>query len=230
LSGIAWSLQKEKESHMNNKIDTILFDLDGTLIDTNELIITSYLHTLEQYFPGEFTRKDVLPFMGPPLKEVFSELNPTKVDEMIQTYRTYNLAKHDSIVTAFEGVNDTVEALAANGFKLAIVTTKFADTAKRGLTLTGLDKYFDVLIALDHVEKPKPDPEPIFKALDVLNSKPETAMMVGDNHHDVLAGKNAATKTAGVAWTAKGRDHLASYEPDYMLDKMADLLPILGVK
>jgi pyrophosphatase PpaX len=79
------------------------------------------------------------------------------------------------------------------------------------------------------VKKVKPDPEPIFLALEKLDSKPEETLMVGDNFHDVLAGKNAGTETAGVAWTIKGRDYLAKFEPDYMLENMTDLLTILGV-
>ncbi|SEM64294.1 pyrophosphatase PpaX [Mesobacillus persicus] len=215
---------------MNNNIDTVLFDLDGTLIDTNELIVSSYLHTLEHYFPGRFQREDVLPFMGPSLHEVFGNLDSTKVDEMIRTYRKYNISNHDSFVTEFEGVTETIKALHDSGFKLAIVTTKIADVAMMGLRLTGLDRYFNIMIALDDVKNAKPDPEPIYKALDLLGSQPESAMMVGDNHHDVLAGKNAGTKTAGVAWSLKGKEHLATFEPDYMLDEMTDLLPILGVK
>jgi len=213
-----------------NKIDTVLFDLDGTLIDTNELIVSSYLHTLEQYYPGRFGRQDVLPFMGPTLRDVFEGIDSTKADEMIKTYRQFNISNHDKLVTEFEGVNETIKALSEKGFKLAVVTTKIADVARMGLKLTGLEPYFPVLIALDDVEKPKPDPEPIYKALELLGSKPESAMMVGDNHHDVLGGKNAGTKTAGVAWTLKGRDHLAAYNPDYMLDSMTDLLTILEAK
>ncbi len=213
-----------------NKIDTVLFDLDGTLIDTNELIVSSYLHTLEQYYPGRFGRQDVLPFMGPTLRDVFEGIDSTKADEMIKTYRQFNISNHDKLVTEFEGVNETIKALSEKGFKLAVVTTKIADVARMGLKLTGLEPYFPVLIALDDVEKPKPDPEPIYKALELLGSKPESAMMVGDNHHDVLGGKNAGTKTAGVAWTLKGRDHLAAYNPDYMLDSMTDLLSILEAK
>ncbi|MGM0902634.1 pyrophosphatase PpaX [Mesobacillus maritimus] len=215
---------------MNNKIDTVLFDLDGTLIDTNELIVSSYLHTLDHYLPGQFQRQDVLPFMGPALRDVFEGIDSTRADEMIRTYREYNLSNHDRLVTEFEGVNETIRSLSENGYKLAVVTTKLADVAKMGLKLTGLDQYFQVLIALDDVEKAKPDPEPIYKALDILGSKPESAMMVGDNHHDVLAGKNAGTKTAGVSWTLKGREHLAAYDPDYMLDQMPDLLSILEVR
>jgi pyrophosphatase PpaX len=215
---------------MNNKINTVLFDLDGTLIDTNELIISSFLHTLEHYYPNQYKREDVLPFLGPTLRETFEPMDGTKVDEMIATYRKYNLAHHDTFVTEFPTVLDTVKNLKEKGYKVGIVTTKISDVVMKGLKLTKLDSYFDVIVALDHVEKAKPDPEPIFKALEQLGSKPEEAIMVGDNYHDILAGKNAGTKTAGVAWTIKGRDHLEQFEPDYILEEMADLLKILGDK
>jgi pyrophosphatase PpaX len=215
---------------MNNKINTVLFDLDGTLIDTNELIISSFLHTLEHYYPNQYKRDDVLPFLGPTLRETFEPMDATKVDEMIATYRKYNLAHHDTFVTEFPTVLDTVKILKEKGYKVGIVTTKISDVVMKGLKLTKLDSYFDVIVALDHVEKAKPDPEPIFKALEQLGSKPEEAIMVGDNYHDILAGKNAGTKTAGVAWTIKGRDHLEQFEPDYILEEMADLLKILGDK
>ncbi|MDF2790622.1 MAG: pyrophosphatase [Neobacillus sp.] len=213
---------------MKNNINTILFDLDGTLIDTNELIISTYLHTLEKYFPGKYQRQDVLPFLGPTLHEVFGAMDPERVEEMVLAYRTYNLANHDALVKEFVGVMETIETLKKKGYKLAIVTTKREDVAFKGLRLMKLDPFFDVMIAYDHVKKVKPDPEPIFLALEKLDSKPEETLMVGDNFHDVLAGKNAGTKTAGVAWTIKGRDYLAKYEPDYMLENMTDLLSILG--
>lgn len=214
---------------MSNKIDTVLFDLDGTLIDTNELIISSFLHVMEQYYPGQYGREDVLPFLGPTLQETFEAINPEGYEEMITAYRTYNLANHDLLVKRFDGVYETVRILKENNFHLGIVTTKRSDVVQMGLKLTGLDEFFEVVVALDHVEKPKPDPEPLLKALDMLGSSPERAIMVGDNHHDILGGKNAGTKTAGVAWSIKGKEHLAAYNPDYILDTMADILPILGV-
>lgn len=214
---------------MNRNIDTILFDLDGTLIDTNELIISSFLHTLGKYYPDQYKREDVLPFMGPSLYETFGSLDPDRAEEMIRDYRAYNIAHHDLLVTEFTGVNQTIETLKDKGFKLGIVTTKLLDTVIKGLKLTKLDPYFDTIVALDHVNKAKPDPESIFKALDQLDSSTDKAIMVGDNYHDILAGKNAGTKTAGVAWTAKGKDYLAQFKPDYMLDEMPDLLKIVGV-
>ncbi|GAA0318246.1 pyrophosphatase PpaX [Bacillus carboniphilus] len=214
---------------MATQVDTILFDLDGTLIDTNELIIQSFLHTMETYFPGQYEREHVLPFMGPTLKETFESVNPSKVDEMIETYREFNLREHDRLVKEFAGVAETVDALVRNGYKIGIVTTKIRSTVMKGLKLTKLEPHFPVIVALDDVEKPKPDPEPVEKAMALLGAVPEKTIMVGDNHHDILGGKNAGTLTAGVAWSAKGEEHLAQYKPDYMLQNMTDLLDILGV-
>jgi len=213
---------------MTNKITTVLFDLDGTLIDTNELIITTYLHTLEKYYPSKYQREDVLPFLGPTLHDVFGNMDPDRVEEMVSEYRAFNIANHDELVKEFVGVKETVQTLKDRGYKLGIVTTKRHDVTLKGLRLMELEAYFEVIVAYDHVEKVKPDPEPIFKALEQLGSTPEESIMVGDNFHDILAGKNAGTTTAGVAWSIKGREYVAKYEPDYMLENMKDLLTILG--
>jgi len=213
---------------MTNKITTVLFDLDGTLIDTNELIITTYLHTLEKYYPSKYPREDVLPFLGPTLHDVFGNMDPDRVEEMDSEYRAFNIANHDELVKEFVGVKETVQTLKDRGYKLGIVTTKRHDVTLKGLRLMELEAYFEVIVAYDHVEKVKPDPEPIFKALEQLGSTPEESIMVGDNFHDILAGKNAGTATAGVAWSIKGREYVAKYEPDYMLENMKDLLTILG--
>jgi pyrophosphatase PpaX len=212
-----------------SKITTVLFDLDGTLINTNDLIISSFLHTLNHYYPDQYKEIDVLPFMGPPLEESFGGLNPAKVDEMCAHYRAYNQEHHDELVTEFEGVYETVETLYKQGYKLAIVSTKVRNVVLKGLDLMKLRPFFDVVITLDEVENAKPHPEPIEKALKELGSSPQEAIMVGDNHHDILAGKNAGVLSAGVAWSTKGREHLAQYEPEFMLETMPDLLEVVGV-
>ncbi|MFC5466592.1 pyrophosphatase PpaX [Lederbergia graminis] len=211
------------------KITTLLFDLDGTLIDTNELIVSSYLHTLEQYYPGQYTRNDVLPFMGPTLHDVFMGINPEKAEEMISVYRKYNLEKHDLLVKEFNGVFETIRTLHENGYKLAIVSTKVGSTVMKGLKLTNLDQFFDVVISLDEVENPKPHPEPLIKALSQLESEPGEAIMIGDNHHDIDGGKNAGTFTCGVAWSLKGREYLEQFDPDYIIENMSELLDIVEV-
>lgn len=212
---------------MSTKTTTILFDLDGTLIDTNELIIQSFLHTLQHYYPDQYKREDVLPFMGPTLVETFGSMNPDNIEEMIKTYRTFNISNHDLLVKEFEGVKETIIALKEKGYKIGIVTSKMSDVVMKGLKLTELDPYFEIIVALDHVEKAKPDPGPILMALEKLDSTPEETIMVGDNHHDIVGGQNAGVRTAAVAWSIKGRDYLATFNPDYMLENMTDLLSIL---
>ncbi|WP_369901881.1 pyrophosphatase PpaX [Bacillus manliponensis] len=209
------------------KINTVLFDLDGTLINTNELIISSFLHTLHTYYPNQYKREDVLPFIGPSLHDTFSSIDKDRVEELIQCYRQFNHDHHDELVEEYETVYDTVKTLREKGYKIGIVTTKVRETTNMGLKLTKLDSFFDVIVTIDDVENVKPHPEPIQKALRLLEAKPEETLMVGDNHHDIVGGKNAGVKTAAVAWTIKGREYLESYNPDYVLEKMSDLLPII---
>lgn len=215
---------------MNSEITTLLFDLDGTLVNTNELIIASFTDTLNYYYPGKYTREDILPFMGPRLDETFRSIDSDRMDEMIAHYRKHNMEHHDSLVTSFDGVYETIESLAQSNYRLAVVTTKKRDIAEKGLKLTNLDKFFEVVITLEDAAKTKPDPEPLFKALNFFNSNPEDAIMVGDNHHDILGGKNAGTLTAGVAWSLKGKEYLETFKPDYMLNRMSDLIDILEGK
>src|SRR5690606_36683940 len=149
--------------------------------------------------------------------------NPERVQEMVTKYRTYNHANHDLLVTEFDGVFESIQALHEKGYKLGIVTTKMRNTVEMGLKLTKLDQFFDVVVTLDDVQHAKPDPEPIYLALKQLGADPEQAIMVGDNYHDILAGKNAGTLSAGVAWSLKGKDYLATFEPNFMLEHMSDL-------
>ncbi|WP_077328035.1 pyrophosphatase PpaX [Virgibacillus siamensis] len=209
-------------------IRTILFDLDGTLIDTNELIIESFMHTFNQ-FGKDLTRDDAAEFIGPPLRDSFLQVDQNRADEMVAAYRKHNLKHHDDYVIAFPYVAETLEKLREKPIQIGIVTTKMRRTVDMGLKVTGLDHFFETIIALDDVNHAKPHPEPVLKAMQAMEASAESTLMVGDNHHDIEAGKNAGVRTAGVAWSLKGREKLLSYEPTYMLDDMRDLLKIAGV-
>jgi len=207
-------------------INTLLFDLDGTLINTNNLIIASFLHTLEYYYPNNYTREDILKFIGEPLEDSFAKVDAERVDDMVTMYREYNIRMHDQLVTQFPNVYATIKRLHQEGFKLAVVTSKRLDVAKMGLSLSKLEAFFDVVIAIESVEKPKPNAEPVLKGLKLLNARPEEALMVGDSVADIEAGKNAGTKTAGVAWSLKGVETLQKANPDFILGDMGDILTI----
>lgn len=211
----------------NQPITTLLFDFDGTLGDTNELIIASFKHVLDEHFPGQFERQDILPFIGPTLHETFSSIAPDKTDQLIREYRTWNIANHDAYVTEFDGVTATLRELYAQGVKMAVVSTKKRDMVERGLDLLGITSYFETVIGLDDITNPKPHPEPLLLALKRLGRTPEESLMIGDNFHDILGGQNAGVRTAAVAWALKGEAYLQTFHPDYVLQEMADLFPLL---
>lgn len=209
-------------------IKTVLFDFDGTLIDTNELIYRSFIYTFDQY-GYKFTDEEILQFNGPPLQETFSKINPDLADEMVRTYREHNAKHHDEYVKLFPNVQETLDVLQENGFQLAIVSAKMRVGVEQGMEITNLSSYFDTIITIDDVTNPKPHPESVHKALENLFAEPEQAIMIGDNYHDIKAGNKAGTKTAGVAWSTKGEAYLQQYNPTYMLKDMTDLLEIVGV-
>ncbi|WP_341960556.1 pyrophosphatase PpaX [Planococcus maritimus] len=217
---------------MNKEINTLLFDFDGTLLDTNELIVQTFLTVLGEHFPGEYGREDVLHFIGPSLEQTFTNIAPDKVNELSDQYRRLNRTLHDDLVSEYDGVTETLRMLKSRGLKMAIVSTKREETILHGLRLMGIDDVFDVLVALDHVQHPKPHPEPLELALRLLEADREDALMIGDNSHDIEGGKNAGVRTAGVSWTAKGEEFLASFQPDFMLQHISDLLELTkeGVK
>lgn len=212
---------------MTKNITTLLFDFDGTLLNTNELIIHTFSTVLEKHFPNSYEREDILQFIGPSLKQTFETIAPLRTEELIKEYRELNLALHDEMVSVYDGVEETLYLLKNRGLKMAIVSTKKRDTIFHGLRLMGVSELFDTVISLDDVENPKPHPEPILKALKELSSSAAESLMIGDNSHDIEGGKNAGVRTAGVAWSAKGEDFLATFKPDYMLQHISDLLELV---
>ena len=208
-------------------ITTLLLDFDGTLLDTNDLIIQSFLSVLGKRYPGRFTKEDALGFIGPSLKQTFDEIDETLTEIMIQEYRAWNIEMHDHLAVEFDGVAETLRLLKARGIKMAIVSTKRSDIVRKGMKLMGIEDLFEVVIGLDNVVNPKPDPEPILLALEQLGATKEEALMIGDNSHDIEGGQNAGVRTAGVAWTAKGEAFLASFNPTIMLQHISDLLDIV---
>lgn len=209
-------------------IQTVLFDLDGTLIDSNEQIHLSFQYTMN-YHGFSFTDEALKAFNGPPLWDTFNKLNPGQEEAMINTYREHNLLIHDEYVKIFPYVIPTIEKLKSKGLAIGIVTSKMRKGVTHGLTFTTLDKYVDTVVTIDDVTHPKPHPESVLKAMKTLNGKTGSTLMVGDNSHDILAGQRAGVLTAGVTWTDKGQDYLASYKPTYMLQDMRELLKIVEV-
>ncbi len=213
------------------KLTTVLFDLDGTLIDSVRLILDSYHHTLASH--GLDPRHDDfwLEGLGTPLRVQFKQWanDPAQMEAMIATYREYNLTHHDGMVTAYPGVVPMVRAIRAAGLRTALVTSKNKPGAERGLRLVGLDQEMELIIGADDVVNPKPHPEPLETALRRMGQPATAAIYVGDSVHDMESGRAAGVRTAAVLWGPFRREHLERTTPDYWLDTPGDLLEVLGI-
>lgn len=208
-------------------VKALLFDFDGTLLNTNDLIIQTFMHVLNERFPGQYSPKDCLKFIGPSLKQTFNDIAPGEEEALIAKYRTWNIEHHDELVSQYPDVVSTLEQLKAQGIRLAIVSTKRNETIDRGLAILGATHLFDVRIGTDDVNNVKPDPEPVLLALKQLGIEKEYAIMIGDNSHDIEAGHRAGVRAAGVVWAIKGEAYLQQFKPEYMLQHMSDLLDIV---
>lgn len=213
-------------------LTTVLFDLDGTLIDSVRLILDSYHHTLAAHGFPAMSDEHWLAGLGTPLRVQFRHWSddPARLAALIATYREYNLTHHDRMVTAYPDVVPMVLAIRAAGFRTGLVTSKNRPGAVRGLALVGLADAMELIVGADEVQNPKPHPEPIQFALRQLGEDPERAIYVGDSIHDMESGRAAGTRTGAVLWGPFGRSHLESATPDYWLERPTDLLILLGIE
>ena len=206
-------------------LSTFLFDLDGTLIDSIELILRSYRHTMRLHRGHEPSDDVWMQGLGTPLWVQFRHFteDPAEIEAMVATYRAYNLAHHDELVRPYAGVVEAVLALRDRGKTLGLVTSKMRSGALRGLRVAGLEDAFQMIVGADEVTHPKPHPEPVLKALERLGAPASGAVFVGDSRHDIECGRAAGVKTAAVLWGPFDRSHLEDLEPDYWLERPEDL-------
>ena len=207
------------------RFPAILFDFDGTLVDSIGLIIESFHHTMRVH--GLPARSDAFwtAGLGTPLRVALREFaaDDAGVQALIATYREWNLAHHDALVRAFPGGLETVKTLKAEGRRVAVVTSKNLHGLEKGLDLCGFHGLFDVLVTSDDLEASKPSPEPVHLALARLGAKPAQALLVGDSPHDIAAGRDAGATTAACLWGPFSREQLAAERPDHWLASFADL-------
>jgi pyrophosphatase PpaX len=211
------------------KYSTILFDLDGTLIDTNELILTSFEHTFDIHCPNKFTREDVLPIMGEPLSNQMYFFDPTQADEMVQTYRLFNETEHDRLVEEFPHVLSCLEKLYQNGITMGVISNKRRVAVEQGLRRFGIDKWMKIIICAGEAERNKPHPDMLFLAMEQLKIQPKETLMVGDSRYDILAAERAGIDSVGVAWSLHVED-VKNHQPTYWIEDMRELLQIIEVE
>lgn len=208
-------------------IRNILFDLDGTLLDTNELIIQSFQHTYKTHLNKQVDREYIIKNFGEILKITLDRDFGEYSDEAIKTYRSFQVGNFEKLITIQSGVKEGVIELHKQGYKLGVVTSRLNDSALRGLKHFGLMDYFECIIGAADTELHKPDPTPAFLALDKMGGNPSETLFVGDSPFDILCGKNAGIASVIVGWSALPMDIILKYEPNYIVDNMVELLELV---
>ncbi len=203
----------------------LLFDLDGTLIDSIGLLVASMEHAYE----GRETRPPVdawIAGIGTPLDVMLRRWARDDADVLAlrARYREYQFAHHDAMTKAYPGVVETVRALHADGHALAVVTSKLAVGARKSLAFIGIEECFHAVVGIESTTRHKPDPEPVRFALSQLGGiPPARALFVGDSTHDMHAGRAAGVATAAATWGPFSREALAVTEPTHWLGSFPEV-------
>ena len=208
----------------------VLFDLDGTLIDSIELILNSARYAFHGRGAEPPSDAEWLTGVGIPLVTMFQRFTPDagEVEALIAKYREYQLEHHDRLVRAYDAVVETVDFIRAAGHPVGVVTSKTTWLARRGLDHVGLGPHFDVVVGCDSCDRHKPDPQPVHVALESLGYDAADAVFVGDSVHDMRAGNAAGVITIAALWGPFTREDLVASEPARYLERIADLPRLLA--
>ena len=208
----------------------ILFDLDGTLIDSIELILGAARHAFDGFTGRAPTDEQWRAGIGRPLQTMLREFAPddAEVARLFGRYREYQLAHHDRLVRVYEGVMEVVQEFASHGHPMALVTSKSDWMAEKALVLVGLDRLIPTIVGAESCENHKPHPEPVERALAILGVAPADALFVGDSPHDVESGRAAGVMTVAATWGAFTRGELERSGADIVIDRVEDLRGVVA--
>ena len=204
----------------------VLFDLDGTVIDSGAIILASMRHAAETVVGGEWHDDELMRAVGGPgLEAQMVALDPDRVEELVRVYRAHNEPLHDTLECC-TGMEDVLATLAERGHRLGIVTAKRRVTVDLAFARLPIERFFETVVGGDETEQHKPDPAPLLLALERLGARPGDAAYVGDSPFDMQSARAAGLYAIGVSW---GRIHTAERltDADVIVDRPEELLDLV---
>ena len=211
-----------------SKLEGIIFDLDGTLVDSKRDIGQSIAYVIKEELKITIREESVYPYIGGSLRQTLKELsnNPSEdaLNRMVEEYKKYYFTRCDLLSRPFPDVPETLEKL--NGYKKAVATSKLKFMANEVLKRLGIIRFFDAIIGGDFLPL-KPAPDTIIAAAKAIEADPKKVLVVGDTEKDILAAKNAGSKVCVVTYGIKTGCELAKFSPDFMIDKFRDILKVV---
>ena len=206
-----------------------LFDFDGTLVDTTELIYQSMRHATGEVLGREIPREILLANVGQPLPRQMEIIDAERAEALLESYRLHNQEHHDALIGEFPGIEESLARLRSAGVRVAVVTSKRLFSVKMALErFPGLGEVVDRFVTMEDTTEHKPDPEPLLKGLEFLGDvPPEEAAYVGDSPFDVAAAKAAGVTSVAVSWGAFSEDTLREAEPDHLVEDIDAAVDVL---
>ncbi len=201
-----------------------LFDLDGTVIDTTELISRSFRHASRVILGKELPDQVLMANVGQPLMQQMKVLGGERAQEWYDVYREYNHSRHDEFIRPYEGVEELLRELRERGAGLAVVTSKSRETVEMAFRCIPIESCFDTVVTADDTERHKPHPQPLQLAMRRLDLAPDESVYIGDSPHDIEAGHNAGVATAAVGWGIFPPVRLKEMEPDFYFESPDEIL------
>ena len=210
------------------RFPTVLFDLDGTVVDSGTIILASMRHATREVLGREYSDEELLRTVGGPgLQAQMQTIDPERADELVDVYRAHNIPLHDEL-EACAGMEDVLARLHEAGRRLGVVTAKRRDTAELAFATVPLGHLFEVIVGGDETERHKPDPEPLLLGAERLGADPAQTAYVGDSPFDVLAAKAAGMYAVAVTWgRIHDRSKLEAAAPDAIVEAAEELLGVL---
>jgi pyrophosphatase PpaX len=210
------------------RFPVVLFDLDGTVVDSGAIILASMRHATREVLGSEHSDEELMEAVGGPgLEAQLGAFDPERVDELVRVYRAHNEPLHDTL-EACEGMEDVLVRLHEEGRRLGVVTAKRRSTVELAFARVPIAHLFETVVGGDETEKHKPDPEPLLLAAERMGVDPTTAAYVGDSPFDMRAAKAAGMFAIAVTWgRIHDRERLEREEPDAIADAAGDLLELL---
>lgn len=206
----------------------VIFDCDGTLVDTFKLIEQTVILTFKKMLPNyNLTLEEAYLFFGPFLNDSFSKYAKTKkeIEELVDCYRIINDKLMSKYIYAYDGILELLTKLKKNGYRLAIVSNKVTDAVEKSLKLCNIDSFFDLIVGAEKLEKAKPNPSGIYQVLEYFNSK--KAIMIGDTIIDIETGQNAKIKTIGVTWCKTDKQSFIKANANYIVNHPLEIIKVI---
>lgn len=209
-------------------IDTIIFDFDGTLANTNQMIINSFKHIYTSFLEEECSEEYIMSTFGEPLELTLRrDFKNFPFEDVIEAYRDYQRDRFNQEVTLYETVEETLKYLKSKNIKLGIATSRLKHSTVSALENFNIAVYFDSVVSADDVTKHKPDKEPLIKVINELNTAPDRTLYVGDSKFDMECAINASATPVIVGWQSNSRELAEKYNIKHVLDKMWDITKLI---